>query len=105
MHEAVLGLPGAQHQAGGGGQGVGQEEDHHCLAGHYRLFKYPRIPDFKPDYSTPVTMDRLEGQITLRDFFTYCCINCMHILPDLEGLDEKWERKGLEHYEGGGCLQ
>jgi len=62
--------------------------------------KYPRIPDFKSEYSwfnvsTPVTMDRLEGQVTLLDFFTYCCINCMHILPDLERLEEKWGRKGL----------
>lgn len=26
----------------------------------------------------------LKGQIVLLDFWTYCCINCMHILPDLE---------------------
>jgi thiol-disulfide isomerase/thioredoxin len=26
----------------------------------------------------------LKGQVVLLDFWTYCCINCMHILPDLE---------------------
>ena len=26
----------------------------------------------------------LRGKVVLLDFWTYCCINCMHILPDLE---------------------
>ncbi|XP_064120457.1 NHL repeat-containing protein 2-like isoform X1 [Macrobrachium nipponense] len=30
----------------------------------------------------------LKGRISVLDFFTYCCINCMHILPDLEALEE-----------------
>lgn len=25
------------------------------------------------------------------DFWTYCCINCMHVLPDLEFLEEKYK--------------
>ena len=29
----------------------------------------------------------LRGQVVLLDFWTYCCINCMHILPDLEHLE------------------
>ncbi len=29
----------------------------------------------------------LKGQVVLLDFWTYCCINCMHILPDLEHLE------------------
>ena len=62
--------------------------------------KYPRISDFKPEYSwynveTSLTIDRLGGQVALLDFFTYCCINCMHILPDLERLEDNWGRKGL----------
>lgn len=31
----------------------------------------------------------LKGKIVVLDFFTYCCINCMHILPDLHDLEEK----------------
>lgn len=31
----------------------------------------------------------LKGRISVLDFFTYCCINCMHILPDLEALEEQ----------------
>jgi len=32
----------------------------------------------------------LKGQVVLLDFWTYCCINCMHILPDLEHLEERF---------------
>ena len=27
------------------------------------------------------------------DFWTYCCINCMHVLPDLEFLEKKYEKE------------
>lgn len=27
------------------------------------------------------------------DFWTYCCINCMHVLPDLEFLEKKYADK------------
>ncbi|CAL7938085.1 unnamed protein product [Xylocopa violacea] len=32
----------------------------------------------------------LSGKIIILDFFTYCCINCMHILPDLEALEKQF---------------
>ena len=32
----------------------------------------------------------LRGQVVLLDFWTYCCINCMHILPDLEHLEQRF---------------
>jgi thiol-disulfide isomerase/thioredoxin len=32
----------------------------------------------------------LKGQVVLLDFWTYCCINCMHILPDLEHLEDRF---------------
>jgi thiol-disulfide isomerase/thioredoxin/sugar lactone lactonase YvrE len=35
----------------------------------------------------PLTRERLTGQIVLIDFWTYCCINCMHIIPDLQRLE------------------
>lgn len=34
--------------------------------------------------------EELRGHVVLLDFWTYCCINCMHILPDLEFLEEKY---------------
>ena len=33
----------------------------------------------------------LKGQVVLLDFWTYCCINCMHVLPDLAYLEEKYK--------------
>ncbi|KAJ8317299.1 hypothetical protein KUTeg_005203, partial [Tegillarca granosa] len=35
--------------------------------------------------------DNLRGKIVVLDFFTYCCINCMHVLPDLEALEDKFK--------------
>lgn len=32
----------------------------------------------------------LKGKIVLLDFWTLCCINCMHILPDLAKLEKKY---------------
>lgn len=38
----------------------------------------------------PLTLGELRGKVVLLDFWTYCCINCMHILPDLRYLEEKY---------------
>ncbi|KAL5983467.1 Protein SUPPRESSOR OF QUENCHING 1, chloroplastic [Asimina triloba] len=35
----------------------------------------------------------LKGKVVLLDFWTYCCINCMHVLPDLEFLEKKYNDK------------
>ncbi|MCH2211414.1 MAG: redoxin domain-containing protein [Fuerstiella sp.] len=40
--------------------------------------------------SVPITMKNLRGKVVLFDFWTYCCINCMHVLPDLKYLEEKY---------------
>lgn len=34
--------------------------------------------------------DDLKGRILLLDFWTFCCINCMHVIPDLQYLEEKF---------------
>lgn len=39
----------------------------------------------------PLRFDaELAGQVVVLDFWTYCCINCIHILPDLKFLEEKY---------------
>lgn len=40
--------------------------------------------------SRAITADDLKGRIVLLDFWTYCCINCMHVIPDLHALEEKY---------------
>src|ERR671919_536692 len=32
----------------------------------------------------------LKGKVVLLDFWTLCCINCIHILPDLAKLEKKY---------------
>ena len=38
----------------------------------------------------PVQMKDLRGKIVIVDFWTYCCINCIHTLPDLAKLEKKY---------------
>ena len=35
----------------------------------------------------PLVARRLRGRFVLLDFWTYCCINCMHVLPELKKLE------------------
>lgn len=35
----------------------------------------------------------LKGKLVLLDFWTYCCINCMHILPVLDAVEKKYEQQ------------
>jgi thiol-disulfide isomerase/thioredoxin len=39
--------------------------------------------------AAPLSMRELRGQIVILDFWTYCCINCMHVLPILRDLEER----------------
>ncbi|WP_240928222.1 thioredoxin-like domain-containing protein [Thalassoroseus pseudoceratinae] len=43
--------------------------------------------------SGPIELKDLRGKIVLIDFWTYCCINCIHVLPDLKYLEEKYENE------------
>jgi thiol-disulfide isomerase/thioredoxin len=36
----------------------------------------------------PLSLGDLRGKIVLLDFWTFCCINCMHILPTLRKVEE-----------------
>lgn len=37
----------------------------------------------------PLTLRELRGQVVVLDFWTYCCVNCMHVLPILRDLEER----------------
>lgn len=43
--------------------------------------------------SRPLTAEDLRGRIILLDFWTFCCINCMHIIPDLQALEHEFGDK------------
>ncbi len=40
--------------------------------------------------SGPISIKDLRGKVVILDFWTYCCINCMHVLPDLKYLEQKY---------------
>eukprot|EP00850_Spirogloea_muscicola_P023380 SM000352S13428 [mRNA] locus=s352:43307:48636:- [translate_table: standard] len=55
-----------------------------------------RVPEFQSNLqwlnSPPLQLGReLRGKVVILDFWTYCCINCMHVLPDLAYIERKYE--------------
>ena len=54
-----------------------------------------RAPDFTGadgwiNTAKPISIKGLKGHVVLLDFWTYCCINCMHVFPDLKYLEDKY---------------
>lgn len=54
-----------------------------------------RAPELPQNYAwlnteRPLSLKALRGRVVLLDFWTYCCINCLHILPDLKYLEQKY---------------
>ncbi len=43
--------------------------------------------------SGEISLKDLRGKIVIIDFWTYCCINCMHVLPDLKYLEKKYDKE------------
>ncbi|MGI0011093.1 MAG: thioredoxin-like domain-containing protein, partial [Nitrosopumilaceae archaeon] len=57
-----------------------------------------KAPSFLPGFDwintkEPLTLEKLKGHVVVLDFWTYCCINCMHMLPVLAELEKKYEGK------------
>ena len=56
------------------------------------LVNAPEFPKglawFNTDY--PLLLNDFKGKIVLLDFWTYCCINCHHVLPDLKRLESEY---------------
>ncbi|MFC1758363.1 thioredoxin-like domain-containing protein [Planctomycetota bacterium] len=40
--------------------------------------------------SGPIQLDDLRGKFVIFDFWTYCCINCIHVLPELKKLEHEF---------------
>ncbi len=38
----------------------------------------------------PLPLNALRGRFVMLDFWTYCCINCMHVLPELKKLEHAY---------------
>lgn len=53
-------------------------------------------PDFDPSLTwlgaaAPVSLRDLRGHVVILDFFTSCCVNCMHVAPLLHRLESRFE--------------
>jgi DNA-binding beta-propeller fold protein YncE len=40
--------------------------------------------------AAPLSLSQLRGKVVLLDFWTYGCVNCMHVLRDLKTLEERF---------------
>lgn len=59
------------------------------------IVKAPEFPSGFDWLNTkePLSLEKLKGHVLVLDFWTYCCINCMHTLPVLAQLEKKYHDK------------
>jgi len=60
-------------------------------AGTHPAPEFPALDWLNTD--RPLRMDDLRGKVVVLDFWTYGCINCQHVIPDLKRLEEKYARE------------
>ncbi|ETX04734.1 MAG: hypothetical protein ETSY2_27105 [Candidatus Entotheonella gemina] len=62
---------------------------------HMKLVPAPEFPANAEWINTeqPLSLRQLRGKVVLLDFWTYGCINCIHILPDLKRLEAAFARE------------
>ncbi|CAA7614526.1 putative alkyl hydroperoxide reductase/ Thiol specific antioxidant/ Mal allergen [Candidatus Terasakiella magnetica] len=60
------------------------------------MFGITRAPDFDHagltwfNVDAPLVLDDLRGKLVILDFWTFCCVNCLHTLPVLERLEQAY---------------
>ena len=76
-----------------------QKEQEQIIVEHLKEIDANDIFEIKPEFprdaewfnSGPLSFSgALKGKLIVLDFFTYCCINCMHVLPDLNRLEKEF---------------
>ncbi|MFI5412541.1 MAG: thioredoxin-like domain-containing protein, partial [Candidatus Micrarchaeales archaeon] len=57
--------------------------------------KAPEFPEDATWLNTkePLSIQKLKGHIVIIDFWTYCCINCMHMIPTLSKIEEEYKNE------------
>jgi DNA-binding beta-propeller fold protein YncE len=64
----------------------------------YRQEERVRAPELEGgrgwlNTDAPLSLAALRGKVVLLDFWTYGCVNCMHVIPDLKRLEEKYRNQ------------
>ena len=59
-----------------------------------------RTPELPQNYSwlnsdKPLSLKQFRGRVVILHFWTYCCINCLHVLPDLKYLERKYNYSAI----------
>lgn len=52
-----------------------------------------RAPELRGRWINPkhdLSLEALNGKVVLLDFWTFCCINCLHVLEELRPLEERF---------------
>src|SRR5437588_787688 len=77
--------------------GISLDADGHAVPAAVRTATGDEIPAPELDGGSawlntagPIRLADLKGRIVLLDFWTLCCINCIHTLPDLAKLEAKY---------------
>lgn len=73
--------------------GIGQltqaQDDGFTYSGTVDAPNFPNSVDWL-NVSEPLTLSDLQGKVVLLDFWTYGCINCIHVIPDLKQLEAEY---------------
>lgn len=85
MLAGVLGLAAVLIVIIGGGV-FAQNGDEFTYQGELEAPEFPEGLSWL-NVSEPLTLEQLRGKIIILDFWTYGCINCMHIIPDLKTIE------------------
>lgn len=64
-------------------------EDTQSFAGQVSAPEFPTDLDWL-NTGRPLKLSELRGKVVLLDFWTYGCINCIHIIPDLKRLEAEF---------------
>ncbi|OGW15672.1 MAG: hypothetical protein A3K09_01420, partial [Nitrospinae bacterium RIFCSPLOWO2_12_FULL_47_7] len=57
---------------------------------HAPPLKASHLPWF--NVKTPLDLPDLKGKLVILDFWTFCCINCIHVIPTLKRIEEKFPK-------------
>lgn len=72
-----------------GGLAQAQRSQQELYEGQIAAPEFPADLDWI-NVDNPLTMNGLLGKIVILDFWTYGCINCLHIIPILEQVEQKY---------------
>jgi thiol-disulfide isomerase/thioredoxin len=68
-------------------------EEMRSYAGTDPAPEFPSDLDWINTGGKHLSLAQLRGKVVLLDFWTFGCVNCMHVIPDLKRLEEKYPRE------------